>query len=84
MMNDVNVVDDVEVIDQPEAVQEQAPDLGYLLNPARHEGESFEDYKVRRKSANAAVKNYLMAGRVIHNSKPDPERKGVTYVKEKQ
>lgn len=29
------------------------------LNPARHEGESFEDYKKRRALCNRAIKHHL-------------------------
>lgn len=37
------------------------------LHPARHPGESFDEYRVRRAGANLAVKNHLR-GRFIHIS----------------
>lgn len=79
-MNDVNEVEDVAVAEAP-VVEDVQPDLGYLLNPARHENESYEDYRVRRSSTNKSVKRHIQNGRLIHNSRPDPERKGVTYHK---
>lgn len=81
-MNDVNEIEDVAVAEAP-VVQDVAPDLGYLLNPARHLNESYEDYRVRRTSSNKSVKRYVREGRMFHNSRPDPNRKGVTYYKEK-
>jgi hypothetical protein len=77
-MND-NEVTDVEVIEK----SPETPDLGRLLNPARFPDEKFEDYKVRRKSANKVVKNHIRNGTMFHNSRPDPDKKGVTYRKPK-
>lgn len=36
-----------------------------LLNPARNEGETFEDYKARRRAVNTAIKQHLK-GRPFH------------------
>jgi hypothetical protein len=91
-MNEINQVEDVEftevVTENPNLVDEDmevsAPSLQALLNPARGFDESYDDYCVRRKSAQRAVKQYLGAGKLVHNSLPDSNKKGVTYHKPKE
>ena len=52
--------------------QEESLFKNLKLNEAREEGESYEDYKIRRKSNNHIIKLYLKHGRdVFKQAFPD-------------
>ena len=84
MTEDLNVTD-VEIIEpQTEAVVEDVPfDVRAMVNPVRGTDEAYEDYIIRRRGANRAIKTYMQRGTPFHNSRPEPGKKGVTYVKAK-
>lgn len=56
------------------------------LLPYRKEGESFEEYRARKKWADKATKNYLKMGRMFHISSVLGIQSGMgrTYVKPKE
>lgn len=56
------------------------------LLPYRKEGESFEEYRARKKWADKATKNYLKMGRMFHISSVLGMKSGMgrTYVKPKE
>ena len=88
-MSNINEVEDAEILDdpviEPEITTHVPPtdtSLNRLLSNRRHPDESQEDFKVRRKSAQRAVKGYLKSGTLFHNSVV--EGKGKTYHREKK
>ena len=88
-MIDNNIVEDAEIITDSDVTLDEAsteptaaaPSLKSLLNPCRAADEPYLDYKVRRQSANRAVKHYLNTGTVFHKSRDDEGRPS-TYTKQ--
>jgi hypothetical protein len=87
-MNDINEVVDAEIVEaavvEAPVSETPGPSLRALLNPVRGFDEAYDEYCQRRKSASYAVKQYLKRGTLVHNSIPDPKKKGVTYRKPKE
>lgn len=90
-MNEINEVADVEftevapaVVEAAPVAEQEQPSLQALLNPVRGFDEAYDVYCQRRRSAKYAVKQYLKRGTLVHNSLPDPNKKGVTYHKPKE
>lgn len=54
------------------------------LNPARNIGESYEEYRARRKKANAAVKAYLLGGTPAEAYKNGPHKTHLPHVVEQK
>jgi len=69
---------ETEVTEQPEITIESHK----LFAPQRLEGETYADYKERRLVAHYKL-HQMAKGRMFWDSRPEPGKKGVTYVKEK-
>jgi len=82
MTEDLNVTD-VEVIEPQQEVADTPLDVRAMINPVRGTDETYADYVIRRKSANRAIRSYIVRGTPFHNSRPEPGKKGVTYVRPK-
>jgi len=55
-----------------EVIQEESLFKNLNMNPSREEGESYEDYKIRRKSNKHILKLYMKHGRdVFKQAFPD-------------
>ena len=65
-----------------EPVIETAPtEIPHLFVPQRLEGESFDEYQMRRQIANLRLKA-MAKGKLVFDSRPNGwKEKGVTYVK---
>lgn len=75
----LKIIDDAEVSDV--TVNEPVvPENVHV--PERLEGETFEQYKVRRMLSHEINKS-IRRGNMIWNSRPDPKTKGVSFKKEK-
>ena len=72
----------VETIDtSPTPVIETAPtEIKNLFVPQRLEGESFDEYQMRRYMAKQRLKQ-MSKGKLFWNSRPEVGKKGVTYRK---
>jgi hypothetical protein len=72
----------VETIDtSPTPVIETAPaEIKNLFVPERLEGESFDEYQMRRYMAKQRLKQ-MSKGKLFWNSRPEVGKKGVTYRK---
>jgi hypothetical protein len=72
----------VETIDtSPTPVIETAPaEIKNLFVPQRLEGESFDEYQMRRYMAKQRQKQ-MAKGKLFWNSRPEVGKKGVTYRK---
>lgn len=65
----------------PTPVIETAPlEIKNLFTPERLEGESFDEYQMRRDMAKQRLKQ-MSKGKMFWNSRPEPGKKGVTYQK---
>jgi hypothetical protein len=65
----------------PTPVIETAPaDIKNLFVPERLEGESFDEYQMRRYMAKQRLKQ-MSKGKLFWNSRPEVGKKGVTYRK---
>lgn len=53
-------------------------ELQKLLAPGRAKDESYEDYRARRLNGKSRVAS-IRQGTLIHNSRPEKDKKGVSY-----
>lgn len=79
-MSQEEMVTDAEIVSEQEAGPQSTAEL---VNPVRGASESYQDYVIRRRAANRAVKHYIKNGTPFHNSRPEQGKRGVTYVKPK-
>jgi hypothetical protein len=68
--------------DTPTEVVNESVVPEHVHFPERLEGETFEQYKVRRMFSHEINKS-IRRGNMIWNSRPDPKTKGVSFKKEK-
>ena len=63
-------------------IETEPPEFKNLFAPQRLEGESFDEYQMRRYMANVRLKA-MAKGKLVFNSRPGGVgEKGVSYVKE--
>ena len=68
-------------VDESPVIETAPPEIKHLFVPQRLEGESFDEYQMRRYMANQRLKQ-MAKGKLIHNSRPNGlKEKGDTYVK---
>ena len=71
----------ITTVEDAPVIETAPPEIKHLFVPQRLEGESFDEYQMRRYMANQRLKQ-MAKGKMIHNSRPDGwKEKGVSYRK---
>jgi hypothetical protein len=71
----------ITTVDESPVIETAPPEIKHLFVPQRLEGESFDEYQMRRYMAGQRLKQ-MAKGKLIHNSRPNGiKEKGVSYVK---
>lgn len=74
-------MEEVQTIDTSAVLETATPDIKHLFVPQRLEGESFDEYQMRRYFCKQRQKQ-MAKGKMFHDSRPNGwKEKGVTYTK---